>query len=84
MSITDSTVNYDEEYNELEKIKNQHTNFKFTKDVEIHEKYISAETYSNYLNDYDTICLQSNMNTGKLYLPTYFISMRKLSLSTQE
>lgn len=84
MSITDSTVNYDEELKELEKIKNEHTNFKFTKDVEIHEKYISAETYSNYLNDYDTICLQSNMNTGKLYLPTYFISMRKLSLSIKE
>ena len=62
--------------------QNQLTNspdIEFTNDVEIHEKYISSETYSNYLNDYDTICLKSNMNTGKTFcLPNIFHKYEKI------
>jgi hypothetical protein len=75
-SKNDASSNYSDE---LTDIKNKYTNFKFTIDVEIHEKYISSETYSNYLNDYDTICLKSNMNTGKTFcLPNIFQKYQKI------
>jgi hypothetical protein len=53
--------------------------FEFTSTLQIHQKYISEDIYSNNLLNNDIICLKSNMNTGKTYcLPNIFPKFEKI------
>lgn len=53
--------------------------FDFSSHIQIHQKYISEDIYSNNLSTNDIICLKSNMNTGKTYcLPNIFPKFEKI------
>jgi hypothetical protein len=61
-------------YNDyIQKYRQNNIDFPFTQDLTINSQYISENIYKEYLNSFDTLCIKSNMKTGKTFaMPSIF------------
>jgi hypothetical protein len=66
----DNPIKYNEYIN---KYRQNNIDFPFTHDLVINSQYISENIYKQYLETFDTLCIKSNMKTGKTYaMPSIF------------
>ena len=66
----DNPIKYNEYIN---KYRQNNIDFPFTHDLTINTQYISENIYKQYLESFDTLCIKSNMKTGKTYaMPSIF------------
>jgi hypothetical protein len=57
----------------IQKYRHNNIDFPFTQDLTINSQYISDNIYKEYLNSFDTLCIKSNMKTGKTFaMPSIF------------